>query len=310
MIARGGAWFSAPETVKSASGPALLKRIRICFAVGNMLWLVAGAAACAQTPAQYNQQTPAVVYGSDAVAGPFPADHYGQAPQQTAGPQPQFSQAMTPPAVPQKEPHAQLSTAWFQLAKGRDLVRCGQAQQALPLINNFIAAKPMEPEGYFWQGVALDILNQSDRALDAYAKGIEQVMKAGMDSAELRLNAANILLKKGKTTEAIDQYRRAAEIDPGLALVQLNLGRALIRTGDTSGALACFQRCEELRYEPVQLAYYRAKAFLKAGKTDDARAQVRIALSKLPAEHEAAKKIKQEFADLLEKGNDGTLGAR
>jgi tetratricopeptide (TPR) repeat protein len=216
-------------------------------------------------------------------------------------PQQQLPPPIAPPsAVQENAAQARSLAAWNVLARGRQLVRGGQPQQALPIIRQFISLKPMEPEGYFWQGVALDNINQTNDALTSFRKGIEQVLLAGMDSAELRLNAGNVLFKQGQTADAIVQYKRAVEIDPRLALAQLNLGRALIETGDITGALNCFSRCDDLHFEVAQLPYYRAKALLKAGRRDDARAQVLTALSRLPAGHTVATKIKQEFAELLQ----------
>ena len=138
-------------------------------------------------------------------------------------------------------------------------LRNGEAVQALPLIQQFIVANPLEPEGYFWQAAALDELHEFDQALQAYSKALSESTKVGMDSAELRMNVGNVLLKQGKTSQAIEQYQRAAAVDPGLPLVQLNLGRALLAQNDTVGALACFQRCVAQHFEPVQLPYYRSQ---------------------------------------------------
>lgn len=194
------------------------------------------------------------------------------------------------------------AVAWGRLGIVRQLVREGKQRQALPLVQEFIRMKPLEPEGYFWEGVVYDNLGQSRKAIEAYSKGCEQVQKIGMDSAELRMNAGNVFLKEGQIDEAIKQYRRSAAVDPGLALVQLNLGRALIEKNELEQALVCFQRCEDLHFLPPQLSYYRAKALLKAGRAPDAIAQVRTTLLQLPEGHSLSLKIKEEFADLLKKG--------
>lgn len=192
------------------------------------------------------------------------------------------------------------ANVWDNLTQVRMLIQQNQPLQALPLVQEFVRQKPLEPEGFFWQGVIYDNLGRVDQALISYAAGVHQVLRAGMDCAELRLNFANDLLKVNRIDDAIDQYRRAAQIDPGLPIVQLNLGRALVEKGDVEGALECFQRCEDLHYNPYQLSYYRAKAFVKAGRAPDARAQVLTALSKLNASSQAAVKLKQEFAAILQ----------
>jgi tetratricopeptide (TPR) repeat protein len=193
------------------------------------------------------------------------------------------------------------STPWNRLARARELIGSCRFRDALPVIEEFIAECPLEPEGYFWQGVALDGLNHTAEALAADMKGIGQVLRAGMDSAELRINAGNLMMKQGHFADALVQFKRAEQIDPELPLVQLNLGRNLTELGDSQAALSCFQRCEDMHFEPIQLSYYRAKALLKVGRRDDAREQVRRALSKLPEESAVTRKIKEEFAELLQK---------
>ncbi|HEY9793231.1 MAG TPA: tetratricopeptide repeat protein [Candidatus Obscuribacterales bacterium] len=258
-------------------------------------------------------QQPPVNPPAAEVAGPQPATQAEPA-APVAGPQPQsvlqFQESPAPNTVPTAQAHVPVDACWEQLATGQQLVRQGHPRQALAAIEAFIAQQPLEPEGYFWQAVAFDNLNEPDQALKAYTKAIEQVLKAGMDSAELRMNTGNVLLKQGKTQAAIEQYKRAAAIDPALGIVQLNLGRALIQLGDSQGALKCFQRCTDLHFQPPQLAYYQAKALLLAGRKDDARAQVQFALSKLPGGDEAAKKIKREFAELLQTPTNAALQAR
>jgi tetratricopeptide (TPR) repeat protein len=234
-------------------------------------------------------------------AGPEPAPQ----PALEAAPPVPPPQSTLQPALPE-----QAFNAWAQLSKARLLVRGGRALDALPLLRSFVSEKPEEPEGYFWEGVCLDNLGDCAGAMHAYAAAIGQVAKAGMDSAELRMNYANTLFKLGQLETAIQQYRRAEEIDPRVPLVPLNLGRALLQKGDVDNALKCFQRCDELHMTAPQLGYYRAKALLKAGRTAEARNQLEATLMKLPVQDEMAKKIKQEFAELLETQGGAASGVR
>jgi len=214
--------------------------------------------------------------------------------QQVAGPQPDQ------PSVPMSAyPPVNSSSPWNLLNQARAYIQQGQPQQALSLSQQFIAIKPLEPEGYFWEGVAYDNMMQTQNAVHVYEIGLQQVLAAGMDSAELRMNMGNDLLKLAQVDAAISQYKRAQEIDPGLPLIPLNLGRALVEKGDIDGALECFQRCEDLHFKPYQLSYYRAKAFIRAGRIADAKAQVLTALSKLHEGSPASVRIQQEFAGIL-----------
>lgn len=277
-----------------------VKLERGLLSVASML--LAMPASPAQT-ADYGPQPAAVQQAT--TAGPMPyVPPVSSLPQLNPVNQPGAGPVQSPAVPPAYQPvppanKVAQSNPWNLLNNARAMIYQGQPQNALQLISEFIKLKPLEPEGYFWRGVALDNMQQTEQALSAYAAGVQQVLKAGMDSAELRMNAGNDLLKLGRLEQAIEQYRRAAQIDPGLPLVHLNLGRALIEKGDYNSALECFQRCEDLHYKPYQLSYYRAKALKKAGRIDDARAQVLMALSKLTDGSPASLKLKQEFSDLL-----------
>lgn len=213
------------------------------------------------------------------------------------GPEP--APAAAPPSSMPPPTTAPPANVWGLLNQARAHIQQAQPQQALALTEQFIQFRPLEPEGYFWQGVAWDNMMRTQQAVMCYEKGIQQVLRAGMDSAELRMNIANDLLKLGRIDDAIAQYRRAAQIDPGLPLVHLNLGRALIEKGDIDEALECFQRCEDLHFKPSQLAYYRAKAMIRAGRIADAKTQVLSSLSKLNETSPLSQKLREEFSQVL-----------
>jgi tetratricopeptide (TPR) repeat protein len=188
---------------------------------------------------------------------------------------------------------------WTLLNQARTQIQQGNPQKALEYSQQFINLRPLEPEGYFWQGVAYDNLLQTGLAVQSYDRAVQGVLKAGMDSAELRMNLGNDLMKLKRVDDAIAQYRRAVQIDPQLPLAHLNLGRALVEKGETSEAMECFQRCEDLHFKPSQLAYYRAKALIRAGRPGEAQAHLQTALSTFGETSPVSQKLKQEFSQVL-----------
>lgn len=191
------------------------------------------------------------------------------------------------------------SAAWDLLLRARQDLTAGNLERALAHAQRFIDAKPLEPEGYFWEGVIYDELDDHAAALRSYKEAVDTVLKAGMDSADLRVNLGNALLKLGKGEDAIWQFRRAIEIDSRLAMAHLNLGRAYLEKEEPAKALECFQHCRELHCNAPQLYYYSAKAYKQLGRTAEAQAQAEQALEKLPAgptrEH-LARELAREFA--------------
>lgn len=236
------------------------------------------------------------LYGPEPTANPVSGQPHMESPGSTLlAPPPEAGSS----APPQQSPASIAArSTWSTLASARQLVRSGKSAQASQLVEQFISSRPAEPEGYFWRGVILDNMNRPEDALAAFQQATELSIKSGMDSAELRMNRANALLKLGRNDEAIAEYKRAESVDPELGLAALNLGRAFIQIGDYAEALKCFQRCDALHFQPLQLAYYRAKALRGAGRVDEAKTQLSTALSRSPA-NEMTRSMRREFADLL-----------
>lgn len=211
-------------------------------------------------------------------------------------PRNQASASQAPDTVP---PEDIVQDPWTTLNQAKRLLNEGKPNEALQCARDFISFRPLEPEGYFWQGIALEAQRDFGAALKSYLEGIERANKLSMDCAELHVNAGNVLLKQGQYAQAIEQYRIAQTIDPTLATAPLNLGRALTLAGDPQAALVCFKECENLHFDPQQLAYYKAKALLAAGRTDEAKDEILKLLSRLQPQDKTAQTIKQEFAQLL-----------
>ncbi len=71
------------------------------------------------------------------------------------------------------------------------------------------------------------------------------------DNAEYRDNLGYALLRGGRPAEALVQIRRAVELDPGRVVAYSHLADAAIAQGDTTGAIAALERYIEMsRYEP------------------------------------------------------------
>jgi tetratricopeptide (TPR) repeat protein len=204
------------------------------------------------------------------------------------------------PQAPNAVPAIDVSTTASSLfEKAKRLISAGQAASGLDMINEFLALRPADAEVYFWKGLAEESLNDDEAALGSYRRGVEASAGSGTACAELHVNLGNILLRQGHYSDAASEFKSAIAIDPTLSIAHLNLGRTLIFSGDFNGALACFKHCDDLRFEGDQLPYYKAKALIKLGRNDEARAQVSNLLSRLSPQDKKLEMIKQEFAQLL-----------
>ena len=192
------------------------------------------------------------------------------------------------------------------LAQGRALLRQGHAQEAANMFRNYTRLRPNDAYGHFWIGLALDECGQPSQAIWAYSKSLDLAMREGMDSAELRVNIANTLMKLGRLEDAIFNYRRAIEIDCKLARAHSNLARALLQKGDAQGAFESLNRSTELGLNDPTLFYYQGQALQSLGKFADARSKLDLFQRTLPATAEG-EPLRMRVADMLRQmpsGND------
>jgi tetratricopeptide (TPR) repeat protein len=69
-----------------------------------------------------------------------------------------------------------------------------------------------------------------------------EVLKVFPDDAMTRFGLANFYRDSGRTAEAVDQYRKIIEIDPGYGAAYLELGDLLVKTGDRTGAREIYRQ--------------------------------------------------------------------
>jgi protein O-mannosyl-transferase len=113
----------------------------------------------------------------------------------------------------------------------------------------------------------IDILYQTNRIPEAMNLFKEELR---IKPAVAHYGLGNTLLRKGRTSEAIDQFTEALRIDPHYAEAHNNLGYALLVTGRASEAI---EQCEEaLRIDPGHpLAHNNlGNALVQTGRASEA----------------------------------------
>jgi tetratricopeptide (TPR) repeat protein len=100
-------------------------------------------------------------------------------------------------------------------------------------------------------------------------------------------NLGNAFLKQGKLDDAVAQYQKALEIQPGLASVHYNLGNAFLDLGKLDDAIAQYRKTLEIRPNNADSYYNLGRALFMQGKLDDAIADYRKAVEIEPDSVEA-----------------------
>lgn len=188
------------------------------------------------------------------------------------------------------------------LKDGRKLIDQRRYEEAVVRFRQYCLMRPAEANGYFWSGVTYDEMGNYSASEKSYRDAITRAENEGMDSAEIRTNLGNALLKQRKLDDAIAEYKRATEVNPLYALSYLNLARAYIEKGDGHTALAMLDRCDELHFKGLHFKYYKAKALLLLDRKEDASALAKQLIIDLP-DGSFKNEVKEEFKMLISQQN-------
>ena len=98
-----------------------------------------------------------------------------------------------------------------------------------------------------------------------------------------RYNVAWNLAQQGQYEAAIAAWKKAAELNPGEAVIYLNLGVTLARLGRPDEAIAQYQKALEIDPDSAEVHFRLGSALADAGKFDEAIAHFRKVLELRPA---------------------------
>jgi len=134
------------------------------------------------------------------------------------------------------------------------------------------------PTGLLAQALLLTRDDQIDQAL----RLLDEVERLAGLSVSLLMERGALRFRIGKIDGAIEEFSRAARLDPGRHLAHYDLGIALGAAGRYEGAVEAFTRAQEIDPRHVMTRYQLALALQAANRPEMAREQCNL-LSRLDA---------------------------
>jgi tetratricopeptide (TPR) repeat protein len=123
----------------------------------------------------------------------------------------------------------------------------------------------------------------------------ERALSCNASNTIARNNLGRAFAEEGKSEEAIAQYRRILEIEPGYAEARNNLGIALFKNGDLDGAIGEYRKTLETEPDYLAARINLGNALGAKGLSDEAIAQYQKAIEISPDDAEARYNLGVEY---------------
>jgi tetratricopeptide (TPR) repeat protein len=171
------------------------------------------------------------------------------------------------------------------IQQAQDAMNAKSWQQAIPPLQQLVAADPTRWEFYSALGDCLLNTGQYDQALENYQKGIQAAesntsvdpRNPSTDPAKKRAsvgkmltNEGNAYLKLHKTAEAVAAYTKAASLDPNPGVAYFNLCATQYNTGNMDGAAAACDKAIAADPTKADAYFIKGSAMYGNGKLDAA----------------------------------------
>jgi tetratricopeptide (TPR) repeat protein len=145
--------------------------------------------------------------------------------------------------------------------------------QAAPLLEKALEGDPANVEIRFNLAFAYSQLQQDDKAIEHYAKVVEQKP----DLPQARLNLGMLLLRQNRPAEAVPHLEALGQTRPDDFRVQFYLAHALESSGKADQAIAPYQRAVELDPNSAEAALGLGRSLARAGRFEEAETNYRRA---------------------------------
>jgi len=161
-------------------------------------------------------------------------------------------------------------------------LRMGEFKRVVELLTPVETAEPDNRAVAYMLGMALI----NDKQLDKGQERIERILRGG-DSAEAHVMMGTTYLTVTEYDKALNEFKRAVEMNPKLPYVNSFYGQTLVRMGAAEEAMAAFRRELDINPNDFDSCLQMGVLLKQDQKLDEARDFLRRALTLRPNEPNA-----------------------
>jgi Flp pilus assembly protein TadD len=159
-----------------------------------------------------------------------------------------------------------------QVNLGNILYKANRIPEAMDLFKKASETKPAV--AHYSRGNAFIDKGRTSEAIEEY----RQALRIDPDYVEAHNNLGNALLLTGQTSQAIDHYKQALRIDHNNAQAHSNLGNALVQMQRAAEAIEHFQKALHMTPNSASAHNNLGAALAEVGRTDEAISEFKAAL--------------------------------
>ncbi len=156
----------------------------------------------------------------------------------------------------------------YSLALGIALASL-DANEAVRVLDEAVQLAPQEPEAHYNRALALAAAGREDDAIPEF----QAALRLNPKQAGARRALGIALLHADRLQDAAAELRQALEVAPRDAEAANNLGIVQLRLNDVAAAIESLETAIRINPRLIKAHYNLAKAYQRAGRTGDARAE-------------------------------------
>lgn len=170
------------------------------------------------------------------------------------------------------------------LAMGRRFQEMGRQRDALTLLTRLSGFRQLSSDAAEETQARLAEMHLKRRRFRRARRHLTAALRHQPDNARYHYLMATALQMddEGSQERAADHYRRALELDPGHTQCLADYGLLRVRMGEVEEGIAQLNQAVEKAPEDVEVLGKLVKGLRLAGRSDDARQALRLALFRHP----------------------------